>query len=194
MRQLPFQRIAIFQPSLVLSETQPSLAKPQMWSELEIWLNQAVQAGADAVYARLHKLAGPVQQALLLYLASHPKLALLAPGSLQFPGLRPAAYHFRGSDTLATAPSQDILRGRSCHDRNAVEKAISQGMDYVFLSPVFSTQTHPEAEPLGLNKLRVICSEVDIPVIALGGIHPEREKTCRLAGASGIAAIGMFLR
>jgi thiamine-phosphate pyrophosphorylase len=41
--------------------------------------------------------------------------------------------------------------------------------------------------------LSVLASSVPQPVLAIGGITPERAAACRRAGARGVAAIGAFL-
>lgn len=83
--------------------------------------------------------------------------------------------------------------GKSCHDEASVLAASAEGYDYLFVSPVFETQTHPEAEPLGLEKLAALCALTDMPIFALGGILTERqEKDCLAAGAYGIASIRLF--
>ena len=45
---------------------------------------------------------------------------------------------------------------------------------------------------LGVEKLREAARQVEIPVLALGGITVERALECRTAGAAGIAAIRLF--
>lgn len=83
--------------------------------------------------------------------------------------------------------------GCSCHSIESLQKAEALGYDYAFFSPVFSTQSHPEATPLGLDQLAAGCAAVSIPVFALGGINLENEQSCLDAGAHGIAGISLFL-
>lgn len=193
MPHLPFRRIAIFQPELVLTRPDTMQASRQLVADIQLWQAQVRSAGADAVYARLHGPESPLYRSILKTLRAS-EMALLAPALYQDTDLQPTAWHFRRTDALPTSPDLMALRGRACHNIKAVLQAQAEGMDYVFLSPIFSTPTHPQAPALGLENLRSICAEVDIPVFALGGINPEREKACRLAGAWGIAGIRMFLR
>jgi thiamine-phosphate diphosphorylase len=68
--------------------------------------------------------------------------------------------------------------------------AESEGADYVGFGHIFSTATKIKSTPpVGLEALEVICSQLFIPVIAIGGINEGNiEDVCR-AGASGIAVI-----
>lgn len=75
------------------------------------------------------------------------------------------------------------LLGVSRHD--AAGLAAGAGADYATLSPVFATPG--KGAPLGLPRFAVLCRAAPLPVVALGGITPERAPECRAAGA--VAAI-----
>jgi thiamine-phosphate pyrophosphorylase len=47
--------------------------------------------------------------------------------------------------------------------------------------------------PQGLERLGRVAAAVRVPVIAIGGITPERVAAVRAAGAAGVAAIGALL-
>ena len=78
--------------------------------------------------------------------------------------------------------------GVSCHTRQEVAKAISDGADFVVFAPVFEKKG---AVAAGIAALRDACRE-NIPVIALGGVTTENAKSCIEAGAAGIAGIRLF--
>jgi thiamine-phosphate pyrophosphorylase len=61
-------------------------------------------------------------------------------------------------------------------------------LDAVFLSPVFPTASHPGRSALGPLRAAAMANLARVPVYALGGITAENAG--RLAGFSGIAAIG----
>ena len=64
--------------------------------------------------------------------------------------------------------------------------AAEEGADYVFLGPIWPTTSHPNAQSLGPKAL---AAEVSIPVIAIGGITPEKVPQCLEYGAYGVAVI-----
>jgi thiamine-phosphate pyrophosphorylase len=90
--------------------------------------------------------------------------------------------------------ARPLLAGRSVHSIAAAIEAEAQGADYVVFGPVFATASHPGSAPAGLEALRGVVEAVRIPVLAIGGIDPERAAACREAGAAGFAAIGYFRR
>ena len=77
----------------------------------------------------------------------------------------------------------------SCHSINDVLKAQTIGADFVVVSPVKATSSHPKAAPLGWKKFREIADQAQLPVYALGGMtHADLEMSWA-HGAQGIAAI-----
>lgn len=75
----------------------------------------------------------------------------------------------------------------SCHSTEEI-KNLPFRAEYCFLSPIFDSiskqgyQSHFENLP--------DLSDIDVPVVALGGITPEKRELCREAGFSGIAVLG----
>ena len=45
---------------------------------------------------------------------------------------------------------------------------------------------------MGIDALARVSQAARIPVLAIGGVTPERIAECHAAGAAGFAAIGMF--
>lgn len=86
----------------------------------------------------------------------------------------------------------DGVIGRSVHSLAAAVEAEWGGADYVVFGPVFSTPTHPDQLGVGLDALHRVAARLRIPVIAIGGIDPSRERACHEAGAAGVAAIRYF--
>lgn len=89
---------------------------------------------------------------------------------------------------------ENVSMGVSAHDRQEIERAISAGADYLTYGPVFSTPSKPEAEGAGLDALReAVEAAAPTPVLALGGVTPERVPDCRAAGAYGVAVLSGLL-
>ncbi len=79
--------------------------------------------------------------------------------------------------------------GVSCHDGAAIRRAARSGARYALLSPLFPTPTHPAAPALGCDVFAEIVQSSALPVIALGGLTPERVSSALEAGASGVAVL-----
>ncbi len=88
----------------------------------------------------------------------------------------------------------DKLIGFSVHNLQEAEKAEDSGADYVTISPIFETVYKDYfVEPLGTEKIGKIKEEIDIPVIALGGINENNVNGVLENGADGIAVISAIL-
>ncbi len=80
----------------------------------------------------------------------------------------------------------------SCHDAEELALATQMGVDFVTLSPVQATQTHPQAQPLGWDKAAELIAGFNQPVYLLGGVGaPETERAWQI-GAQGVAGIRAF--
>jgi 8-oxo-dGTP diphosphatase len=94
---------------------------------------------------------------------------------------------------LHTRPVADhLLFGASCHSIQDIRKAESLKADYIFLSPINATPSHPDAKPLGWAGLRNISENTQMAVYALGGMALADLPTAQANGARGIAGISMF--
>lgn len=81
-----------------------------------------------------------------------------------------------------------------CHSVGEVAVARTAGADMALLSPIFRTESHPEARPLGLEALTAAAQTAGkMPVFALGGVNAENAASCIAAGAAGVAGIRTFL-
>jgi thiamine-phosphate pyrophosphorylase len=81
------------------------------------------------------------------------------------------------------------LHSASVHDLREIRAAEREGADLLFLSPVFATRSHPGAHSLGRLRFALLARQTQLPVIALGGMNPQRAR--RLSGSRlyGWAAI-----
>ncbi|QEP44963.1 Nudix family hydrolase [Ectothiorhodospiraceae bacterium BW-2] len=89
---------------------------------------------------------------------------------------------------LNRRPEESWL-GASCHTLAEAERAVSLGVDYILLSPVLPTQSHPGAITLGWQRFGEICRQLPLPVYALGGLTESDLPKVREAGGQGVAAI-----
>lgn len=187
---LPFSRVAILEPDLTFTDPHAADFDRRLRGELRDWLAKASRNSADACYARVQQLPTGTALAILDFLAA--EIHLLAPSTLYPLEVNPLGYHHRSHET-ALLPPGACLQGISCHGLAELQWAENSGFDYAFLSPVFSTATHPDAVPLGLKAFEAACRAVKIPVIALGGVTAANANACIQAGAAGWAAIRAFM-
>lgn len=80
----------------------------------------------------------------------------------------------------------DMWIGRSSHSAAEAIALCEEGADYAFLGPIWPTTSHPGASGIGIG---TIAEANAVPIIAIGGITPERIPAVMDAGAYGVAAI-----
>ena len=82
--------------------------------------------------------------------------------------------------------------GASCHNTQDIQQAIRIGADYITLSPVLPTSSHPHQSPLGWAGLQPLLAQCSLPVFALGGLGDAHLPQVRALGVYGIAAISAW--
>ncbi len=80
----------------------------------------------------------------------------------------------------------------SCHGPEEIRRAEGIGVDFIVLSPVLATPSHPDAEPLGWPRFGALAQAANLPVFALGGMSPAHLAQARRFGAQGVAGIRGF--
>ena len=79
--------------------------------------------------------------------------------------------------------------GASVHSPAEAEEAEGLGADYVIAGHVYPTACKLDREPRGTGFVRDVCSAVDIPVYAIGGITPGNSARVYAAGATGVCVM-----
>jgi 8-oxo-dGTP diphosphatase len=77
----------------------------------------------------------------------------------------------------------------SCHDQRQIAHAGRVGVDFITVSPVQPTLSHPAAVPLGWEGLRHLLETAVVPAYALGGVSSNDLEMAWGNGAQGIAGI-----
>jgi 8-oxo-dGTP diphosphatase len=99
-----------------------------------------------------------------------------------------AGVHVSSAQLMALeAKPQGLLCGASCHNQSELRQAAKLGMDYVMLSPVQPTMSHPQANALGWECFAQLIAGYSLPVFALGGMQLKDLHHARMQGAHGIA-------
>lgn len=167
--------------------------------DLAEWLAQldtCLRAGIQLVQCRAHSLSPSAYVALAreavalvharggrILLNAAPELAVelgadgvhLGARRLRLTGARPMA-----------APA---LVSAACHNPQELALAAAAGADFVLISPVAPTSTHPGAPSLGWVGLASLAGQSSLPAYALGGMDAEALPLAVAAGCIGVAAI-----
>ena len=108
-----------------------------------------------------------------------------------------------GVHLTTTSLTPDVIRktfgarfliGASTHSLVEARDSFRQGADFAVFGPIFRTPSKAKYGPsLGVRQLKDAARELTpFPLIALGGVSPERVNDCLLAGAAGVAGITLF--
>ncbi|MDR6678481.1 Nudix family hydrolase [Pseudomonas oryzihabitans] len=123
---------------------------------------------------------------------------LMLKGPLEWLGDFPAAgWHLTAAQLRRYAPNgrpfpEQRLLAASCHDAEELALAQQMGVDFVTLSPVMPTASHPGAQTLGWVKAQQLLADCNLPAYLLGGLGDEDLTGAWQAGAQGVAAIRAF--
>jgi thiamine biosynthesis protein ThiS len=157
----------------------------------------AVAGGVDAIYLRDITLPGEDLAELARNVRERvgPGVSILVNGGPEAARAAGGGLHLREHE-MAPAAARALMTsettiGKSVHDPAGAASA--SGADYLLAGHVFPSRSKPGKVPLGLAGLTAIASAAPCPVLAIGGITPERVAEVVLAGARGIAVIGAIV-
>jgi len=78
------------------------------------------------------------------------------------------------------------------HSVADVRECSDRALDYLIFGTVFETDSKPGQSAAGVAALTAVASATSLPVLAVGGITPQRIAAVMAAGGSGAAGISMF--
>lgn len=96
---------------------------------------------------------------------------------------------------LATIKGAGLRLGISTHSPKELEIALAATPDYVALGPIYETRLKAmEWSPQGLASISAWKARIgNLPLVAIGGITPERAPGVLAAGAQSVAVITDFM-
>lgn len=84
----------------------------------------------------------------------------------------------------------DLILGISTHSEEEFLIAQDLDVDYVAVGPVFESPTKPGIrKPLGLDRIAALAARKRRPVVAIGGITPDRARSLWEIGVDSVAVI-----
>lgn len=89
---------------------------------------------------------------------------------------------------------RDVVVGKSTHSLEQAVAAQREGADYVGFGPIFATPTKPDYQPVGLNGIKRVHHEVNVPTFFIGGIKIDNLGEVIAAGAKRVAIVSGLLK
>lgn len=84
---------------------------------------------------------------------------------------------------------KDKILGVSAQTVKQAIEAQKCGADYLGTGAIFPTGSKDDAQVLGVQTLKEICSAVNIPVVAIGGISKDNILELKKSGIAGVSVI-----
>ena len=176
--------------------TPEGLEVPQMLRGIQ----KAVAGGIRLVQLRAPDMYDPKYRDVAVDAAGlcAAKAQLMLKGPLEWLGDFPSAgWHLTAAQLRKyAAKGRPFPKARwlaaSCHTAEELALAEQMGVDFVTLSPVQPTQTHPDAVPLGWDQAERLIAGFRHPVFLLGGVGPDDRERSWQVGAQGVAGIRAF--
>jgi thiamine-phosphate diphosphorylase len=157
----------------------------------------AIAAAGAAVALHARDRGGPgarlaASTLRMVALARPPEAAVFVSGRPDIAAASGAHGVQLGADDLTPADARRVLVhgwiGRSVHSPDEARAAVEEGADFLVVGSIYETPSHPGHAAVGTG---LLCEAARLgrPVIAIGGITPERVPELKAAGAYGVAAI-----
>ena len=87
-----------------------------------------------------------------------------------------------------------ILVGKSTHSLEQARAAQSEGADYIGFGPIFATPTKPDYAPIGLEDIRRVHAEMNLPIFCIGGINIDNLQSVIDADAKRVVMVSALLK
>lgn len=105
--------------------------------------------------------------------------------------------HLGQSDIPCSIARKILPKGKiigvSAHNLNEAEKALKDGADYLGCGAVFNTSTKKDVTTLSYEGLKEITDNINIPIVAIGGINENNIITLKGSGINGVAVVSSII-
>jgi len=83
--------------------------------------------------------------------------------------------------------------GVSANNKIDISNALKEGCDYIGIGPVFKTATKKNKEPLGIEKIKSLTKDLNIPWFAIGGIKTNNISYLKSNGVKKVALVSQLM-
>ena len=102
-----------------------------------------------------------------------------------------------GQDDIDITTARKLLGsskiiGVTANNSTDIANAIKDGCDYIGIGPVFKTFTKSK-EPLGIEKIKALTKDINIPWFAIGGINKTNISSLKNSGINKVAVVSGLL-
>ena len=103
-----------------------------------------------------------------------------------------------GQDDLDLKTARKLLGyskiiGISANNEIDISNARKDGCDYIGIGPVFETATKKNKKPLGIEKIKTLTKDLNIPWFAIGGIKSDNISYLKRNGLKKVALVSQLM-
>ena len=103
-----------------------------------------------------------------------------------------------GQDDLDIKTARKLLGnskiiGISANNEIDICNAINEGCDYIGIGPVFETATKKNKKPIGIEKIKTLTKDLNIPWFAIGGIKTNNISHLKSNGFKKVALVSQLM-
>lgn len=97
------------------------------------------------------------------------------------------------ADVVRRIIGDDKIIGVSTAKLAEALKAVKDGADYLGVGAMYSTDTKTDARPVTMEELKKIRTNVDIPIVVIGGINMNTLGNFKNIGIDGLAVVSAIV-
>jgi len=83
--------------------------------------------------------------------------------------------------------------GISANNEIDISNALKDGCDYIGIGPVFKTSTKKDKKPIGIEKIKTLTKDLNIPWFAIGGIKTNNISYLKSNGFKKVALVSQLM-
>ena len=83
--------------------------------------------------------------------------------------------------------------GISANNEIDISKALKDGCDYIGIGPVFETTTKKDKKPIGIQKIKKLTKDLNIPWFAIGGVSKNNISYLKSNGFKKVALVSQLM-
>ena len=103
-----------------------------------------------------------------------------------------------GQDDLDLKTARKILGyskiiGISANNKVDISNAIKDGCNYIGIGPIFETATKKDKKPLGIERIKTLTKDLNIPWFAIGGVTKKNISYLKTNGFKKVALVSQLM-
>jgi len=103
-----------------------------------------------------------------------------------------------GQDDLDLKTARKLLgyskiMGISASNEIDISNALKEGCDYIGIGPVFETATKKNKKPIGIEKIKTLTKDLNIPWFAIGGVKKNNISYLKSNGIKKVALVSQLM-